>query len=80
MPIHCGDNPCVHWWYIQSPNGPVSKGQCRLCGEEGEFANIGTPKQGRGGMPGFVYSPSKTQAETDINAVKTSNIRYSRKR
>ena len=30
---------CQHHWVIDSPAGPVSKGVCRLCGEEREFQN-----------------------------------------
>lgn len=28
-----------HHWLIESPNGPTSKGVCRLCGAEREFKN-----------------------------------------
>ena len=31
--------PCAHHWSIETPKGPVSKGRCRLCGEEREFSN-----------------------------------------
>ncbi len=30
---------CAHHWIIDTPEGPVSKGRCRLCGEEREFSN-----------------------------------------
>lgn len=30
---------CQHHWLIDSPNGPVSRGICRACGEEREFQN-----------------------------------------
>ena len=30
---------CVHYWIIDVPSGPFSKGKCRLCGESGEFRN-----------------------------------------
>ena len=30
---------CVHYWVIDVPSGPVSKGRCRLCGESAEFSN-----------------------------------------
>ena len=30
---------CQHHWVIERPAGPVSKGMCRLCGEEREFRN-----------------------------------------
>jgi hypothetical protein len=30
---------CVHYWIIESPHGPTSKGQCRYCGAVAEFFN-----------------------------------------
>ena len=30
---------CQHHWKITSPDGPTSRGVCRLCGETREFAN-----------------------------------------
>ncbi len=30
---------CPHHWEIESANGPISKGTCRVCGEEREFNN-----------------------------------------
>ena len=30
---------CVHHWQIDSPNGPVSPGTCKRCGEMREFRN-----------------------------------------
>jgi len=32
---------CAHHWIIETATGPVSKGMCRLCGEEREFSNSG---------------------------------------
>ncbi len=30
---------CQHHWVIDPPDGPVSKGTCRSCGEERDFPN-----------------------------------------
>ena len=30
---------CVHHWVIDPPNGAVSMGRCKSCGEEQEFRN-----------------------------------------
>ena len=30
---------CPHHWIIETPDGPVSNGRCKLCGEEKEFNN-----------------------------------------
>ena len=31
---------CPHHWVIALPAGPVSKGRCKLCGEERYFHNV----------------------------------------
>jgi hypothetical protein len=31
--------PCPHWWIIEEPNGPTSKGVCKLCGAVKEHPN-----------------------------------------
>lgn len=42
---HAGTSPTlersghVHHWRIEEANGPISRGQCRLCGEQKEFRN-----------------------------------------
>ncbi len=33
------ESDCMHHWLIESPNGPVSVGVCKICGEKGEFKN-----------------------------------------
>ena len=30
---------CAHYWLIEEPHGPSSKGKCKFCGEEKEFWN-----------------------------------------
>ena len=30
---------CTHHWVIDSPNGPVSRGVCKICGAEHGFRN-----------------------------------------
>jgi len=30
---------CRHYWLIESPNGPSSRGVCKFCGMEREFLN-----------------------------------------
>lgn len=29
--------PTAHWWVMDSPDGPVSQGVCRGCGEKKDF-------------------------------------------
>ena len=42
---------CMHHWAIERANGPISKGTCRVCGEEREFRNS---IETRGGWTGKV--------------------------
>ena len=30
---------CTHYWIIEPPIGPVSKGVCKICGSEKDFDN-----------------------------------------
>jgi len=30
---------CRHYWLIESPSGPTSRGVCKFCGAEKEFRN-----------------------------------------
>jgi len=30
---------CTHYWMIESPTRPTSRGVCKLCGAEREFRN-----------------------------------------
>jgi hypothetical protein len=33
------EGDCVHYWVIDPPEGPISKGVCKICGDEKEFKN-----------------------------------------
>ena len=33
------DGQCRHHWLIESPEGPISVGICKLCGAQREFRN-----------------------------------------
>lgn len=35
------EGKCCHYWIIESPNGPTSRGVCKFCGAEKEFDNYG---------------------------------------
>lgn len=30
---------CRHYWHIEAADGPISRGICKICGEEKEFYN-----------------------------------------
>ena len=34
---------CAHHWVIDVPNGPLSEGECKRCGEKREFTNSAEP-------------------------------------
>ena len=38
---------CCHYWVIETPEGPVSKGICKFCGEEKEFDSFGPDSASR---------------------------------
>ena len=33
------ESECCHYWLIDSPDGAISKGVCKFCGEEKDFYN-----------------------------------------
>ena len=37
---------CSHHWVIEAAAGPLSKGKCRLCGEERKFSNSAVTRGG----------------------------------
>ena len=36
-----GTGKCCHYWIVECPDGPTSRGVCQICGEEKEFDNYG---------------------------------------
>ena len=62
---------CRHHWVIESPNGPMSRGFCKLCGAEREFPNStpslwhwnGEPEvPGLGGLPGVEFDEEENDS------------------
>jgi len=43
-------NTCVHYWVIESANGPVSLGVCQRCQERRHFHNFIVPPENRWGQ------------------------------
>jgi hypothetical protein len=78
------DNGCVHHWVIDPPNGAVSEGRCKSCGEKKEFRNSfeysswygnksPAPKGGaKGAAAGAAKAPeaAKTTADKGKDAAK----------
>ena len=59
------DPSCNHHWIIDSANGPVSRGVCKLCQQVREFNNsIGQPRWGR---PAVQQEPSKQPVDTSAS-------------
>lgn len=65
------DNGCVHHWVIEPPNGAVSQGSCKSCGEKKEFRNsfeysswYGNKSPGPKGKAG-AKSDAKPEAKAD---------------
>ena len=65
---------CVHHWVIDPPNGAISKGRCKVCGEEKEFRNsfeysswYGNKSPGAKGAPkgGAPAPEAKVKASSD---------------
>jgi len=60
---------CIHYWLIESAQGHISHGVCRICGEEQEFLNslpdYSTLKPGAGpsGTPGSKKVASDEEGE-----------------
>jgi len=42
---------CIHHWLIEPPTGPVSKGVCKKCGEDGWFHNDYPPHTRQDQLP-----------------------------
>ena len=38
-PAGAAEEGCKHHWVIEPPNGAVSRGHCKTCGEDREFRN-----------------------------------------
>ena len=58
---------CHHYWIIESPRGPISRGVCKHCGEEREFNNIFTATwyDDEDDMPAFMRTDFSFSVEDD---------------
>ena len=53
---------CAHYWIIESPQGPVSKGVCKYCGAVSEFSNYLPYPSWEGKMP----KPPEQEEMSDV--------------
>jgi len=51
---------CRHYWIIESPKGPTSRGVCKLCGAEREFRNSFPYSIGEGNVS-FLFGTDRTR-------------------
>ena len=51
---YVAEDQCRHYWIIEAPEGPTSKGVCKFCGAEKEFDSFGPDSLSR-----WDRSPSK---------------------
>jgi hypothetical protein len=56
---------CRHYWIIESPNGPTSRGVCKLCGAEKEFQNFFPYSVWEGNLPALLDTDGIQELETD---------------
>ena len=58
---------CGHYWLIESPSGPISKGKCKLCGAVKEFSNSWTDYTISGKGNGVLFLPELTDVEPECD-------------
>jgi hypothetical protein len=59
---------CAHYWIIESPQGPISKGVCKYCGAVSEFSNYVPYPSWEGKMPKFPQHHEMSDVEPDEDA------------
>jgi hypothetical protein len=77
---------CVHHWVIDPPNGAVSQGRCKACGEEKEFRNsfeysswYGNKSPGAKGGPKGSQTDAAQTGATTTSAARTDSARRDEK-
>jgi hypothetical protein len=50
---------CIHYWVIETPQGPTSMGRCKYCGATSEFKNY-VP------FPSWENKTSRTVSQKEI--------------
>ena len=73
---------CRHHWLIESPQGPISMGICKLCGAQKEFRNspsdflwedepLSELSHSRWGKPRDFHAPTGKGADDDLSTAGT---------
>ena len=74
---------CHHYWVIDSPEGPTSRGVCKFCGAVKEFYNSwgalgsswtrsSTPHARRATVPAADIEPEETEPEEKVEPEEVS--------
>jgi hypothetical protein len=63
---------CSHYWVIESPEGPISKGVCKYCGAVSEFSNYVAYPSWEGKVPKFPGHHEMSDVEPDDGAENSS--------
>ena len=56
---------CRHYWNIESADGPMSRGVCKVCGEEKEFLNSWSDASYKGKDPRVLDLPNMLEDEEE---------------
>lgn len=69
---------CQHYWVIEGARGSISRGMCKLCGEEREFYNSWPPdlavvKQGMGVFESLDSPDTESGEEREELALEKSS-------
>lgn len=62
-----GNEPCKHWWMIDTPAGPVSGARCKFCGKERTFD---TPYGYAEGFEKIVIQPSDALTQLPFEVMR----------
>ncbi len=79
------ESHCRHHWLIESPQGPISMGICKLCGARKEFRNSATDflwedeplselSHGRWGKSRDFHAPTGKGADGDLSTAGTGAV------
>lgn len=77
--VDVGEPTCRHHWVIASPQGAMSQGRCKVCGEEREFRNSAndyvwedSTSGGYNAWRGVQSRPGKVAQDDEIAAASSS--------
>jgi len=69
-PMVLSECPCRHHWLIETPDGPVARGVCKLCNARGSFLTV-MPEPKR---PNPVYHVPMSRFYSEVRGI--DNTRF----